>query len=229
VFKINKKKTKVERYCMPVIQQEAQNQSQQNPILEELAKINSQISDLQEIQNKQSLTATMDFNAEQKTGKQQDNIIYDPNDVELFISSILFPQEFTFQKTYSVYDGRLEALFSSLDENKFYLITTKIKSDFINKYDPNKTNLLNQELERELLLWEMAQSLVSLSIDSRLVYVRKELGPDELIHPMWLASQIFKTKNRCNLLLDLYKKFKELENQLYSHILEGSGFFISAQ
>jgi len=213
---------------MPVIQQETQNQQQQNPLLEELAKLNSQISDLQEIQNKQSLTAAATFGVGQKVERQQD-IIYDPNDVELFISAILFPQEFVFQKTYSVCDGRLEASFSSLDENKFYLITTKIKSDFVNKYDPNKTNLLNQELERELLLWEMAQSLVSLSIDSRLVYVRKELGPDELIHPMWLASQILKTKNRCNLLLDLYKKFKELENQLYSHILEGSGFFISAQ
>jgi hypothetical protein len=171
---------------------------------------------------------------EGKSSKDQDvsgaAIKYTQDDVEHFISSLLYPDS-PFYKVYYLLNGSVSITFRELNAIQKEAIISKTYKEFLSKYPQanQKYDFIEKYLEREILLWEMAQSLTEISVKNSLAYVKKETSESELISPQWLISAVIKSENRLEVLLRKYSEFKELQNTLRHDILEKDDFFMLEQ
>jgi len=155
---------------------------------------------------------------------------YTQDDIERFISSLLYPDS-PFYKTYYLLNGSVSVTFRELNAIQKEAIISKTYKEFLLKSPQanQKYDFIEKYLEREILLWEMAQSLTEISIKNSLAYVKKETNESELISPQWLISAVIKSENRLEVLLRKYSEFKELQNSLRHNILEKDDFFTLEQ
>jgi len=164
--------------------------------------------------------------------QNKDNLAvkYTQDDIERFISSLLYPDS-PFYKTYYLLNGSVSVTFRELNAIQKEAIISKTYKEFLSKYPQanQKYDFIEKYLEREILLWEMAQSLTEISIKSSLAYVKKETNESELISPQWLISAVIKSENRLEVLLRKYSEFKELQNTLRHDVLEKDDFFTLEQ
>jgi len=182
------------------------------------------------IDNSENILNSIKEKSSENQEKNDGNIKYTQDDIERFISSLLYPDS-PFYKTYYLVNGSVSVTFQELNAIQKEAIISKTYKEFLSKYPQanQKYDFIEKYLEREILLWEMAQSLTEISIKNSLAYVKKETNESELISPQWLISAVIKSENRLEVLLRKYSEFKELQNSLRHNILEKDDFFTLEQ